>query len=130
MMLPRYTILETSIGPVISESRVTVYDVLLAQQEGLLPMEISNTYNLSPLQVEVALAYIEEHRARLEPELVEIRRQAAEREAYYRALAAAREREWAKRPPTPQRLAFEAWRDEVRRRRAQESSGDGDRDPE
>lgn len=125
-MLPRYTILETSIGPVISESRVTVYDVLLAQQEGLLPMEISNTYSLSPLQVEVALAYIEEHRARLEPELVEIRRQAADREAYYRALAAEREREWAKRPPTPLRLAVETRRAEVRRRRAEETTRDGD----
>jgi uncharacterized protein (DUF433 family) len=118
--IPRYTILETSMGPVISESRVSVYDVLLALHEGLLPMEISTTYNLTPLQVEAALAYIEVHTETLEAELVSIRQKMAEREAHYRAIAAEREHEWATKPPTPQRLAVEALRAKVRQRRQAE----------
>lgn len=117
MMLPRYTILETSIGPVISESRVTVYDVMIAHDEGLNLYEIATTYNLTPLQVETALDYITQHRERLEPELVEIRAKAAEREAYYRALAAEREKLIADLPMTPLRVAFYALREQNRLKR-------------
>jgi len=34
MGFKNYTIIEKDIGPVISESRMTVYDIMLAQQEG------------------------------------------------------------------------------------------------
>lgn len=81
----RYQILETSVGPVISESRVTVFDVLEAQENGQGLYEISMNYNLTPLQVETAFKYIAIHRERLLPILQEILVKAAEREAYYRA---------------------------------------------
>lgn len=107
-------ILETELGPMISESRSSVYDVLEAYDEGYSASEISNIYNLSPFQVKVALAYIAEHRAQLEPELKEILIKKAERERYYRALEA----EIRKQRPvqmTPQRIALNKLIEESRR---------------
>ena len=63
----RYTIIETDLGPLISESRVSVFDVMDAYDAGDSVYEIDLTFNLSPLQVETALDYIAEHRAALEP---------------------------------------------------------------
>lgn len=99
-------ILETDLGPLISESRSSVYDVMEAFDEGYSSAEIGNIYNLSPLQVKVALAYIAEHRAQLEPELQEILSQRAENERYHRALVAEIEKQ---RPVkmTPQRIALD-----------------------
>ena len=88
MEIPRYTIIEDEVGPLISESRATVYDVMEAYDAGDNISQIGMTYNLSPLQVETAIEYIEKHRERLEPKLREILRKAKEREQYYRALAA------------------------------------------
>ncbi|MEZ4733426.1 MAG: DUF433 domain-containing protein [Caldilineaceae bacterium] len=108
-------ILETELGPLISESRSSVYDVMEAYDEGYSPAEIRDIYNLSPHQVKVALAYIAAHRAQLEPELKEILIKKAERERYYRALEA----EIRKQRPvemTPKRLALQKLIDESRRR--------------
>lgn len=107
-------ILETDLGPLISQSRSSVYDVMEAYDEGYTPSEISNIYNLSPFQVKVALAYIAEHRAQLEPELKEILIKKAERERYYRALEAEIRRQ---RPVelTPQRIALNKLLEESRR---------------
>ncbi|MCE7986247.1 MAG: DUF433 domain-containing protein [Caldilinea sp. CFX5] len=116
-------ILETDLGPMISQSRSSVYDVMEAYDEGYTPSEISNIYNLSPFQVKVALAYIDEHRAQLEPELKEILIKKAERERYYRALAAEREKQRSL-PMTPQRAALQALIEESRRRwRNEEENG-------
>ncbi|HYN87856.1 MAG TPA: hypothetical protein VER55_04975 [Ardenticatenaceae bacterium] len=123
MIVPRYTILETSIGPVISESRVTVFDVLHSQNLGLTPTEISMCHNLTPLQVRVALEYIEQHRATLEPELREIRQRLAEQEAHERALLAEREKLLGPPPMTAKRLAFDAIREQWRK-----GAGDAVRD--
>lgn len=107
-------ILETDLGPMISESRSSVYDVMEAYDEGYSPSEISNIYNLSPFQVKVALAYIGEHRVQLEPELKEILIKKAERERYYRTLEAEIRRQ---RPVelTPQRIALNKLLEESRR---------------
>ena len=88
----------------ISQSRTSVYDVLLSQQEGEDFNALCVIHNLRPLQVMVALEYIEEHRAQLEAELPELLAKKAEHERYHRALAAER----AKRPVemTPKRKAF------------------------
>lgn len=98
-------ILETELGPLISESRSSVYDVMEAYDEGYSPTEIGAIYNLSPHQVTVALAYIADHRAELEPELQEILVRRAENERYHRALVAEVEKQ---RPAklTPQRIAL------------------------
>lgn len=104
MSFTGYTILETEIGPMISQSRTSVYDVLLSQQEGEDFNALCVIHNLRPLQVMVALEYIEEHRAQLEAELPELLAKKAEHERYHRAIAAER----AKRPVemTPKRKAF------------------------
>jgi len=84
----RYAIVETDMGPLISESRVSVFDVLEAHDAGDSPYEIGLTFNLSPMQVETALVYITQNRAELEPQLAQIKQQLAEREAFYRRQAA------------------------------------------
>lgn len=95
-------IIESSIGPMISQSRVSVYDVMEAYDEGYSLSEIGDIYNLSPHQVDVALAYIHENRARLAPELERLLIQQAENEAYHRALIAEREKQFVKEM-TPER---------------------------
>lgn len=109
-------IIESDIGPMISESRASVYDVMEAYDEGYNPSAIGDIYNLSPYQVEVALEYIKEHRARLEPELRAIQIKLAEREQYYRALAAERERQIPS-IMTPERQALKALIEKSRRER-------------
>jgi len=111
-------IIESDIGPLISESRASVYDVLEAYDEGYSPSDIGRIYNLSPHQVEVALDYITQHRQRLEPELKEILIKKAEREQYHRALVAEIERQ---RPAhrTPQRAAIEALLEKYRHQRGE-----------
>ncbi|MBV7338989.1 DUF433 domain-containing protein [Chloroflexi bacterium TSY] len=109
-------IIESDIGPMISESRASVYDVMEAYDEGYSPAEIRDIYNLSFHQVEVALEYIEQHRPTLEPKLKEILRKADEREKYYRALEAEREKQFPTEI-TPRRKAIQALVEESRRKR-------------
>lgn len=108
-------IIESDSGPMISESRVSVYDVMDAYDEGYSPRQIRDVYNLSFYQVEVALAYIQQYRSKLEPELKEIQIKLAEREKYYRALAA--EREQIPSIMTPERIALKAMLAESRYQR-------------
>ena len=108
MSFQGYEIVETSLGPTISRSRTTVYDVMLANDAGHDMYRICVNYNLTPLQVMVALEYIKQHREKLELELKDILKKKAEREEYYRTIAAER-----KKIPvvmTPQRAAFYALR--------------------
>lgn len=107
----RYTIVETDMGPLISESRVSVFDVMEAHDGGDSPYEISLTYNLSPMQVETALIYIGQHRAELEPQLAQIRQQLAEREAFYRRQATEVDAQVAILPMTSQRAALRVLRE-------------------
>ena len=115
MSFTGYTILETEIGPMISQSRTSVYDVLISQQEGEDFNALCVIHNLRPLQVMVALEYIEEHRAQLEAELPELLAKKAEHERYHRAIAAEREKLISELPMTPQRAAFYALRDKHRK---------------
>ena len=114
MKSSRYTIIESDIGPLISESRATVYDVMQALDCGDGIYRIGRLYNLSPVQVETAIEYIEKHRERLEPELKEILIKKAENERYHRALIAELEKE---RPVqmTPKRAKLQALLDRSRR---------------
>ena len=57
----RYSVIESEIGPLISESRATVYDVMEAYDAGLSRYDICWNYNLVPLQLEAALEYISRH---------------------------------------------------------------------
>ena len=93
-----YQILETESGLQISESRVLLFDVMEAYDEGDSNYQICETFNLTPLQVKTAIAYIEKHRAALEPELAKAIQLRKEREVYHRRLAQER---WAKAAPLP-----------------------------
>ena len=57
----RYCVIESEIGPLISESRATIYDVMEAYDAGLSRYDICWNYNLVPLQLEAALEYISRH---------------------------------------------------------------------
>lgn len=103
----RYHIIESDLGPLISESRMTVYDVLEAQNSGQTLYEISMNRNLSPMQVQVAFEYIEQHRERLQAELEEILKVAAERKRYYDAIAEEIRQKIAQLPITPQRAKLQ-----------------------
>lgn len=109
-------IIESDMGPMINHSRVSVYDVMEVYDAGHSIYEIYQTYNLSSSQIEAALAYIEQHRERLEPELKAIKLKMAEREKYYRALAAEREQQIPSEM-TPRRTQFKALLEKSRRER-------------
>jgi len=116
MSYKEYEILETGIGPLISHSRTSVYDILISQQEGDTFYEMCVIHNLSSLQVQVALEYIDQHRERLEAELPALLAKKAEREQYYRAVA--EERKKIPRKMTPLRKAFNELREKNRIREA------------
>ena len=104
----RYQILETDSGLQISESRVMLFDVMEAHDAGDSIYEIAQTFNLTPLQVQTAVDYIETHRIALEPEFAKAIQARDELEAYYRKQ---NEEVWARiaqAPMTPERAAVYA----------------------
>jgi uncharacterized protein (DUF433 family) len=110
----RYQILETDSGLQISESRVMLFDVMEAYDAGDSIYQISQTFNLSPLQVQIAVDYIETHRAALEPEFAKAILMRGEREKYHRQLAEERWAKIAQLPMTPERAAIYALLDKYR----------------
>ena len=118
---PRYEILETSLGPMISESRVSVYDVMEMYDEGMSPYDICWIFNLRPLQYETAVGYINQHRERLAPELKKLMLKKAERERHDRQVAAELQKKIDQEPITPQKAAFYAMRDKVLRSFSEEN---------
>ena len=107
----RYKIIETEIGPLISESRCTVFDVMELHDAGEPLYAISTILNLTPLQVQTALDYIAQRRATLERQLAIILQQRTEREQYYRAIADEIRAQIAAEPLTPRRAEFLALRE-------------------
>jgi uncharacterized protein (DUF433 family) len=103
-----YQIIETESGLGISQSRVLLFDVMEAYNEGDSIYQICETFNLTPLQVKIAIEYIEKHRADLEPELVKAIEYRKEREAYHRRVAAERLAKVPPIPMTPERAALYA----------------------
>jgi uncharacterized protein (DUF433 family) len=66
------TIIDRGRGPEISGTRITVYDVLDYHELGWHRDMIAVTLSLSSQQVEVAIRYIEEHRAEVMKEYSEM----------------------------------------------------------
>lgn len=62
MNSPDYSVVETEIGPMVGESRTSVYDVLLSLQEGQGFYALCMIHNLKPAQVHATLDYIALHR--------------------------------------------------------------------
>ena len=116
MSFPDYKIIETEQGPMISHSRKSVYDVMLSQKEGDDFFAICVIHGLRPVQVQIALEYIEAHRTELEPDLEEIIKKKAERQAYYEAIAAEIQKRIAQLPMTPERAVFNALKEKHRHR--------------
>lgn len=106
MNFPDYSVVETEIGPMVGESRTSVYDVLLSLKEGEGFYALCMIHNLKPAQVHATLDYIALHREQLEAELPELLTKKAENERYHRAIAAEREKLIAQLPMTPKRKAF------------------------
>lgn len=117
MAMPDYKIIETDLGPMISRSRTSVYDVMLSHKEGDDFFCICVTHNLTPVQIQVALDYIEENWDRLEEDLKEILPKKAENERYHRAITAEVQKKIDQLPMTPKRAAFYALRDKLRQER-------------
>lgn len=107
-LLPRYAVLETEDGLMISESRVSLFDVMEAHDSGDSIYQICMTFNLSPLQVRVAFEYIIQHRDQLAPRLAKAIRLREEQEQYYQTVAAELDCKIAQLPMTPRRAAFYA----------------------
>lgn len=110
----RYQILETDSGLQISESRVMLFDVMEMVDRGDSIYDIARTFNLTPLQVAIAVEYIETHRDALEPEFAKAIRLRQEREAYYRKQNEAVWEKIRNAPMTPQRAAVYALLDKYR----------------
>lgn len=106
MGFKNYEIIETPFAPIIGGTRMSVYDILLAQKEGDSLYEICGIYGLMPLEVQVAFEYIEENREKLEAALPEILAKKAENERYHRAIQAELWKEIRALPMTPERQAF------------------------
>jgi uncharacterized protein (DUF433 family) len=115
----RYRVVETEVGPRISESRAMVYDVLDYYNQGATRGEIALNFNLKLPQVDVALEYIEQHRPVLESELVEIKASKAEEEAKYRARQKEIKAKAQALPMTKERKAFYELQEANRRKREQ-----------
>jgi len=124
MSYRNYRILETDLGPMVSDTRVSVYDLLLAHDAGQDLFHLCVNYNLNPVQVQIALEYIEQHREQLIADLKEILPKKAERERHYRAIAAEIQKKINQLPMTPERAAFYALREKNRRLRGENGALD------
>jgi uncharacterized protein (DUF433 family) len=115
----RYRVVETEVGPQVSESRAMVYDILDYHNQGATRGEIALYLNLKMPQVDVALEYIEQHRAVLEAELVEIKAFNAKEEAKYRARQEEIKAKLQALPMTKEQKAFYELREANQRKREQ-----------
>lgn len=125
----RYQILETDSGLQISESRVMLFDVMEAHDAGDSIYQISDTFNLTPLQVEIAVDYIEKNRAALAPEFAKAIQLRQEREAYHRKQNEAVWERIAKAPMTPERAAVYALLDKYRQNATDASNANDSQRP-
>lgn len=103
-----YHIYEGDSGLQISESRVLLFDVMQYYDAGKSIYQLCEIFNLTPLQVKTAIAYIDKHRATLEPKLAKAIAYRKEREAYHRRLVAERLANTPPLPMTPLRAAVYA----------------------
>lgn len=113
----RYQIFEGENGLQISESRVLLFDVMELHNRGDSIYDISRTWNLTPLQVQTAVDYIEEHRTELEPDFIKAVQRREERREYYDKLAEDRWRQIRERRNlTPHKKAVYSLLDKQRNR--------------
>lgn len=78
-------IVQTPRGLSVASTRITLYDILDYVHDGWPPHLIAAWLNLSPDQIQAALAYIETHRAEVEAQYQQVLRQAEENRTYWEA---------------------------------------------
>ena len=83
-------IVETSRGPCIAGTRITLYTIMDYLKSGLSHDVIKQDFLLSDEQLHAALQYLAAHREELEHHYAEIMRRSEERRAHYEQLYRAR----------------------------------------
>jgi len=78
-------IVQTPRGLSVASTRITLYDILDYVHDGWPSHLIAAWLNLSPDQIQAALAYIETHRAEVEAQYQQVLRQAEENRTYWEA---------------------------------------------
>ena len=124
--LREYKIIDIGGDLRISGSRASVYNVLESRNNGRNLYEIAEIHNLSPMQVETAFAYIDEHNDRLQAELVKIIERTEEGIRETKALMERVRAEIQSQPMSPERRAFYERRDQwIRAIKGEHHNGNG-----
>lgn len=104
-------IIRTERGLTIAGTRITLYDVMDYATAQYPPQFIQGLFDLTPAQINGALAYIETHRSKVEAEYQQVLAEAEELRAYYEEQNRMRvARNAAKRPKPGTEAAWEKLR--------------------
>jgi len=101
-------IVQTSRGLSVAGTRITLYDILDYVHDDWPPHLIAAWLNLSPDQIQAALAYIEAHRAEVEAQYQQVLRQAEENRAYWEAHNRERLEQIGRSPSSSKKASIEA----------------------
>jgi uncharacterized protein (DUF433 family) len=95
------TIIRTERGLTISGTRITLYDVMDYVTAQYPSKFIQGLFDLTEEQINIALAYIEAHRAEVEAEYQQVLKEAEELRQYYKEQNRERVARSATQPPKP-----------------------------
>jgi uncharacterized protein (DUF433 family) len=95
------TIIRTERGLTISGTRITLYDVMDYVTAQYPSKFIQGLFDLTQDQINIALAYIEAHRAEVEAEYQQVLKEAEELRQYYEDQNRERVARSAAQPPKP-----------------------------
>jgi uncharacterized protein (DUF433 family) len=95
------TIIRTERGLTISGTRITLYDVMDYVTAQYPSKFIQGLFDLTEDQINIALAYIEAHRAEVEAEYQQVLKEAEELQQYYEEQNRERVARSAAQPPKP-----------------------------
>jgi uncharacterized protein (DUF433 family) len=97
----RVDIIRTERGLTIAGTRITLYDVMDYVTAQYPPKFIQGLFDLTEEQINVALAYIETHRIKVEAEYQQVLQEAEELRQYYEEQNRERVAQSAAKPPKP-----------------------------
>ena len=95
------TIVRTARGLTIAGTRITLYDVMDYVTAQYPPKFIQGLFDLTTAQIDVALAYIETHRADVEAEYQQVLQETEDLRQYYEEQNRERAARSAAKPPKP-----------------------------
>jgi uncharacterized protein (DUF433 family) len=102
------TVVRTSRGLSIADTRITLYHVMDYVKAGRSPEEIRDEFNLTDQQITDVMSYIDEHRAAVEAEYQQVLQEAEEIRRYWEERNRERLAEIASLPPRPEQAAVRA----------------------